>query len=146
MCNQIPVNVNNSRANFSSKMSKLFGYVGRVKNACPNLSLSILGYKVGRVHLICTYVQIFLVFFQISLLKEFFDSIIPSLRTSKVQNGSQTAPKWLSGGPKMAHGVWRGVCPQVFGRSRQLSLNKNVVTERKRRKEWWKQRFTIVVR
>ena len=27
-------------------------------------------------------------------------------------------------GPKMAEGVWKGVYPQVFGRSRQLSLNK----------------------
>ena len=38
------------------------GRQGRQKNACPNLSLSILGYKVGRVHLIWTYVQIFVVF------------------------------------------------------------------------------------
>ena len=44
MCNQIPVKIKNSRANFSSKMSKLFRYV-------------------GRVHLIWTYVQIFVVFF-----------------------------------------------------------------------------------
>ena len=28
-------------------------------------------------------------------------------------------PKWLIGGPKMADGVWRGVYPLVFGRSRQ---------------------------
>ena len=27
-------------------------------------------------------------------------------------------------GPKMADGVWKGVYPQVLGRSRQLSLNK----------------------
>ena len=26
-------------------------------------------------------------------------------------------------GPKMAEGVWKGVYPQVLGRSRQLSLN-----------------------
>ena len=28
------------------------------------------------------------------------------------------------GGLKMANGVWKVVYPQVFGRSRQLSLNK----------------------
>ena len=28
------------------------------------------------------------------------------------------------GGPNMADGVWKGVYPQVFGRSHQLSLNK----------------------
>merc|ERR1711954_295461 len=33
-------------------------------------------------------------------------------------------PKWPPGGPKMAEGVWKGVYPKVFGRSRQLSLNK----------------------
>ena len=33
-------------------------------------------------------------------------------------------PKWPPGGPKMAEGVWKGVYPQVLGRSRQLSLNK----------------------
>ena len=32
--------------------------------------------------------------------------------------------KWTLVGPKMAKGVWKGVYPQVFGRSRQLSLNK----------------------
>ena len=46
-------------------MSKLFGQVGRVDNrsTCPNLFLSILGYQVGRVHPIWTYVQNFVVFF-----------------------------------------------------------------------------------
>ena len=46
-------------------MSKLFGQVGRVdnKSTCPNLFLSILGYQVGRVHPIWTYVQNFVVFF-----------------------------------------------------------------------------------
>ena len=44
----------------------------------------------------------------------FFDSIIPSMRTSKRPPG----------GLKMADGVWKVVYPQVFGRSRQLSLNK----------------------
>ena len=29
-----------------------------------------------------------------------------------------------AGGPKMATGVWKGVYPQVFGRSRQLLQNK----------------------
>ena len=33
-------------------------------------------------------------------------------------------PKWPPGGPKMAEGVWKGVYPQVFGYSKQLSLNK----------------------
>merc|ERR1711954_14089 len=33
-------------------------------------------------------------------------------------------PKWPPGGPKMADGVWKGVYPKVFGRSKQLSLNK----------------------
>ena len=51
------------------------------------------------------------------LLNKFFDSIIPSMRTSKIQNGRQ-------GGPKMADGVWKGVYPWVLGRSCQLLLNK----------------------
>ena len=33
-------------------------------------------------------------------------------------------PKWPPGGPKMADGVWKGVYPWVFGRSKQLLLNK----------------------
>ena len=33
-------------------------------------------------------------------------------------------PKWPPGGPKMADRVWKGVYPEVFGRSKQLSLNK----------------------
>ena len=33
-------------------------------------------------------------------------------------------PKWPPGGPKTADGVWKGVYPKIFGRSRQLSLNK----------------------
>ena len=33
-------------------------------------------------------------------------------------------PKWPPGGPKMAEGVWKGVYPQVFGYSKQLSQNK----------------------
>ena len=33
-------------------------------------------------------------------------------------------PKWTAGDPKMAIGVWKGVYPLVFGRSKQLSLNK----------------------
>ena len=33
-------------------------------------------------------------------------------------------PKWPLGGPKMTKGVWKGVCSSVFGRSRQLLLNK----------------------
>ena len=33
-------------------------------------------------------------------------------------------PKFPPGGPKMAEGVWKGVYPQVFGCSKQLSLNK----------------------
>ena len=33
-------------------------------------------------------------------------------------------PKWLPRGPKMVDGVWKGVYPYVFGRSKQLSLNK----------------------
>ena len=33
-------------------------------------------------------------------------------------------PIWPPGGPKVADGVWKGVYPLVFGRSRQLSLNK----------------------
>merc|ERR1711942_354707 len=33
-------------------------------------------------------------------------------------------PKWPPGGLKMAEGVWKGVYPYVFGRSKQLSLNK----------------------
>ena len=33
-------------------------------------------------------------------------------------------PKWPPVGPKMADRVWKGVYPQVFGRSKQLSLNK----------------------
>ena len=33
-------------------------------------------------------------------------------------------PTWPPGGPKIADGVWKGVYPQVFGRSKQLSLNK----------------------
>ena len=33
-------------------------------------------------------------------------------------------PKRPPGGPKMADGVWKGVNPQVLGRSCQLSLNK----------------------
>ena len=33
-------------------------------------------------------------------------------------------PKWPPGGPKMADRVWIGVYPQVFGRSKQLSLHK----------------------
>ena len=32
--------------------------------------------------------------------------------------------KWPPGGPKMADGVWKDVYPCVFGRSKQLSLNK----------------------
>ena len=34
------------------------------------------------------------------LLNEFFDFIIPSMRTSKIQNGFQGAPKWLTGSEK----------------------------------------------
>ena len=33
-------------------------------------------------------------------------------------------PKWSPGDPKMANGVWEGVYLQVFGRSKQLLLNK----------------------
>ena len=33
-------------------------------------------------------------------------------------------PKWPSGGPKMADGVWKGVSPLVIGRSEQLWLNR----------------------
>ena len=33
-------------------------------------------------------------------------------------------PKWPTGGPKMANGVWKGVQFLVIGRSDQLSLNK----------------------
>ena len=33
-------------------------------------------------------------------------------------------PKWPPGSPKMADGAWKGVYPYVFGRSKQLSLNK----------------------
>merc|ERR1719312_1078638 len=33
-------------------------------------------------------------------------------------------PKWPQGGHKMAEGVWKGVYPLVFGRSRHFSLNK----------------------
>ena len=33
-------------------------------------------------------------------------------------------PKWPPGGPKMVDGVWKGVSPWVFGRSKQLLLNK----------------------
>ena len=33
-------------------------------------------------------------------------------------------PKWPSGGPKMADGVWKGVYPYIFGHSKQLSQNK----------------------
>ena len=33
-------------------------------------------------------------------------------------------PKWPPVGPKMANGVWKGVYLEVFGRSKQLSLNK----------------------
>ena len=32
--------------------------------------------------------------------------------------------KWRPGGPKMADGVWKGVYPYIFGRSKQLSQNK----------------------
>ena len=35
----------------------------------------------------------------------------------KIQNGRQGAPKWPPG-------VWKGVYPWVFGRSKQLSQNK----------------------
>ena len=31
------------------------------------------------------------------LLNKFFDSIIPSMRTSKIQNGCQGGPKWPTG-------------------------------------------------
>ena len=34
------------------------------------------------------------------LLKKFFDSIIPSMKTSKIQNGHQGAPKWPTGSGK----------------------------------------------
>ena len=40
-------------------------------------------------------------------------------RLQRLQN-----PKWPPGGPKMAEGVWKGVHPQVFGCSKQLSPNK----------------------
>ena len=40
-------------------------------------------------------------------------------RLHRLQN-----PKWPPGGSKMADGVWKGVYPQVFGHSKQLSLNK----------------------
>ena len=33
-------------------------------------------------------------------------------------------PKWPPGGPKMSDGVGKGVYPQVFGHSKQLSHNK----------------------
>ena len=33
-------------------------------------------------------------------------------------------PIWLPGGPKMVNRVWKGVYPWVFGRSKQLLLNK----------------------
>ena len=32
--------------------------------------------------------------------------------------------KMAAWGPKMAEGVWKGAYPKVFGRSKQLSLNK----------------------
>ena len=34
------------------------------------------------------------------LLNKFFDSIIPPMRTSKIQNGRQGAPKWPTGSGK----------------------------------------------
>ena len=43
----------------------------------------------------------------------------PPATPHRVQN-----PKWPPEGPKMADGVWKGVYPLVFGRSKQLSLNK----------------------
>ena len=33
-------------------------------------------------------------------------------------------PKWPPWGPKIADGVWKGVYSEVFGRSKQLLLNK----------------------
>ena len=39
-------------------------------------------------------------------------------------------PKWPPVGPKMANGVWKGVYPWVFGRSKQLSLFEKVATEK----------------
>ena len=43
----------------------------------------------------------------------------PGALAHRLQN-----PKWPPGCPKMANGVWKGVYPEVFGRSKQLSLNK----------------------
>merc|ERR1711923_62259 len=48
--------------------------------------------------------------------------LIRAIRIST--NQSPQNPKWPPGGPKMADGVWKGVYPQVLGRSRQLLLNK----------------------
>ena len=63
-------------------------------------------------------------------------------------------PKWPTGGPKIADGVWKGVYPWVFGHSKQLLLNKffdpstpsmrkvddgeekKEKKEKKKRKEW----------
>ena len=54
----------NLGANFISKMSKLFGKVGRVQeHICPKLFLSILGFFIGRVDPLWTYVQNIVVFF-----------------------------------------------------------------------------------
>ena len=50
-------------------------------------------------------------------LNKFFDSIIPSMRISIIQNGSQEAPKWSTG-------YGKGFSPKVFGHPRQFSLNK----------------------
>ena len=62
MCNQIPVKIKISRANFISKMSKLFGWGG---GGGTEECLSKLIYKVGRVGTpnldICPYFRSFYV-------------------------------------------------------------------------------------
>ena len=40
-----------------------------------------------------------------------------------------------AGGPKMATGVWKGVYPQVFGRSRHLSVNEHSMRKVCRRRD-----------
>merc|ERR1712115_453897 len=53
-------------------------------------------------------------------LNKFLDLSTPSTR----KEGDGRNPEWPPGGPKMAEGVWKGVYPQVLGRSKQLWLNK----------------------